>query len=309
MSSLTIHIGYPKTGTSFLQRHAFPELHRCGLVNYVATKPLANIRNYIVATDGFSYSPEYVREQIAPLLSTGPNLISCEAFTGSVFYKAVNNYEIARRLSLTFPEAKILISIREQVSLVHSLYRQYVHEGGHLSLRKFLNFKDNQFSPTYYLDDHRFNLECLRFDRLIASYRELFSPEKVAVVLFEDFVKSNRDFVARLVPLVTEKTSASELEMNDARENPGFGRNQIFISRMLSPLIRSHFNRSGFLPINLRFRLLLQSRLSFWLLGKKRKPSPEIDAALQDYFRSGNQALLALVSEEIPEEFRAAYDF
>ena len=174
MTDFVLHVGYPKTASSFLQRHAFPELTRQGLIHYIPNAKILPIRNYIVSMDGFGYRPEYILDQLQDLTEPGTNLISCEAFTGSIFYKAVNNFEIARRLNLTFPDAKILITIRKQVSLVHSLYRQYIHEGGFLSFEKFLCYRKGEFHPSYHLDDHRFNLECLKFDRLIEGYQSIF---------------------------------------------------------------------------------------------------------------------------------------
>ena len=86
---------------------------------------------------------------------------------------------IAERLHQTFPEAKILIVIREQNDLLKSYYKQYVRGGGVLKLRDYLNMK---WRAPYF---PKFNLLQYDFYQLVALYRDLYGSDRVLFLPYE----------------------------------------------------------------------------------------------------------------------------
>jgi hypothetical protein len=87
---------------------------------------------------------------------------------------------MAERLRRTFPDARILIGIREQRSAILSCYKQYVKYGGACSLDDYLAARSDHRLP-------QFSLAHFRYHRLIGLYRVLFGCTNVLVQVYERF--------------------------------------------------------------------------------------------------------------------------
>ena len=142
MANIIIHVGLHKTGTSFLQAEIFPRIKN---VNYIGmlkygTKIYDDKLNIISDEE----------------LSVNPHLPPCH----SDYFDSGQRYVIAERLHSIFPDAKIILGIRNKDSWLRSVYSQYVKGGG---VHDFDSFVANVF-------DHRF----LDFD----SYIRRVSPNR-----------------------------------------------------------------------------------------------------------------------------------
>ena len=119
-NNVFIHIGLHKTGTTFLQKVVFPTLQDVHLV-----KPWARVRKVLLVPTDHTL------------------LISNEALGGipwnGTWYKEFE--ENVEMIKNRFPEASILIGFRRHESLLLSLYKQYLQEGGATSIQKFINDK------------------------------------------------------------------------------------------------------------------------------------------------------------------------
>lgn len=121
MSDLTIHIGLHKTGTSFLQYILFPKLK--GVETYRGFNPVRRI------------------------MMLDPNkkiIISDEAFSG---YPLKPNYAAefdknVQRLKLLFGDANIIMGVRNQLTLIPSIYKQYLQEKGFHDINYLYNVKN-----------------------------------------------------------------------------------------------------------------------------------------------------------------------
>ena len=109
MSDFFVHIGLPKTGTTFLQKAVFPEVSN---VTYIRRKD--NLRTLV-------RSPP-----------RGKILISDEAFSGNPLNGCWTN-EFAQNVQMmqvVFNAPAVIIGFRRHGSLLISLYKQYLQEGG-----------------------------------------------------------------------------------------------------------------------------------------------------------------------------------
>ena len=99
-SSLFIHLGYPKTGTSFLQRSVFP----------------------CIEDD-----------------NPGVCILSNEGLVGDKFSVDVSDMEaVLKMLKRLYPDACIIIGVRDwDMKFQSSLYSQFVKQGGRLSCSDF----------------------------------------------------------------------------------------------------------------------------------------------------------------------------
>jgi len=118
-------------------------------------------------------------------------VISHESLSGSPHAGGFDSRDICRRLSEVFEHPKILIVIREQKSLILSLYYSYLRWGGGLSLKNYLQQPYEGLSPVF--DKRNF-----LFNNLISMYRDAFGKYKVLVLAYEMFKNEPEYFMNRL---------------------------------------------------------------------------------------------------------------
>ena len=173
-----LHIGYHKTGTTFLWRRVFPEP---GFSLVAGGKAL---RLAFVDGDPFSFDPVAVRQTFRPAIEEARErglvpVLSSERLSGSPHSGGYDSKQTAERLAATFPGARVLIVIREQVEMLVSVYKQYVKMGGSGTLRQYVT------SPS---EDSRvplFDFRFFEYHRLIGYYQNLFGAENVLVLPYE----------------------------------------------------------------------------------------------------------------------------
>jgi hypothetical protein len=103
---------------------------------------------------------------------------------------------LAEQLKEAYPDARIVLFIRSQPSILVAAYAQYVRSGGTRSARRYFFPKDYLIGPnasTY--KQPRFDVDFFRYSRLIALYERLFGRDKVHVFLFEQFTNGGMDFL------------------------------------------------------------------------------------------------------------------
>jgi hypothetical protein len=187
---LLIHVGYHKTATTWLQRVLFTADH-----GYRKLLSHAEVFETIVRPHGLTFDISPARGFIADRMEVetdcATDVISSEILSGNPFLGARESDQFARRLHALTPDALILISIREQFSMMTSLYMQYVSRGGTMSPDAF-------FAESPDIGYVSFASEHLEFHRLIGLYRDLFGPERVLVVTKEGLDDDYRATVDRI---------------------------------------------------------------------------------------------------------------
>lgn len=198
MTGPLLHIGYHKTGSTWLQRTLF------GQADYGFALPYERrvITALIVKPDPFGFSASAVRDALELQLDEARSLdlvpvISHERLSGYPPAGGFDAREIAHRLHAVFPDARILIVIREQKSLIRSMYTQYVRDGGVRRPHDYLQPLQPNLVRT-----RQFGLEFYEFDQLIRHYQHLFGNRAVLVLPLEMLARSADDFVARIAALV-----------------------------------------------------------------------------------------------------------
>lgn len=190
---MLVHIGFHKTGTTFLQRRVFnqPSLG-FDLVWSVGNGWPAE---HFVLTDAYSFEPEAVRTHFEECRAD-PDLIpviSHEILSGNEMQGKYHGEMVAGRLAQTFPNARILIGIREQVGMVLSLYGQYIRDGGVYDLHDFFKVE---------VDRPGFRSICrpehLEYHRTYRHYEALFGAENVCVLPIELLARDPQSYLDRL---------------------------------------------------------------------------------------------------------------
>ncbi len=171
-----LHIGYHKTGTTWLQRHVFGD-SAAGFSQMGGAQRL-------IAVNAFEFRPKKIRKQMERKIGQADArglvpVLSSERLSGEPHFGGYDSELIADRLSAVFPNARILIVVREQTSMFLSIYKEYIRRGGAASLRQYLATpRDGYWLP-------QFRFEFLEYHRLIGYYHDLFGVESVKVLPYE----------------------------------------------------------------------------------------------------------------------------
>jgi len=242
-----IHIGYHKTATSWLQLHLFGRRDRGfaplapgdGLAPPKAAKFLS--RYFIYDEENKLLSPfrsrsDEIRDFLAgfePPERCVP-VISAENLSGNPHSGGFNAKIIAERLAKSLPDARIFIVIREQTTMILSVYFQYLRKGGTSSLRSYMSQEFDGRLPGFAPGNFEYH-------RLIEHYHGLFGRENVLVLPYEIFRDDGPGFVSELADFAEAEIDC-DLEYGLVA-NPGRPRLIEYRTRLLNSLThRSSLN-------------------------------------------------------------------
>lgn len=194
IEKLLLHVGYPKAGSTWLQRVIF-DSGKYGFVPWAEDGSEQRAR-ILWDADRLDYDAAELRARyLAKLRRDLPRdrwlALSSEAFVGNPMSGGFNALWNAEALAQMFPQARVLMVVREQRSMALSCYAQYVKEGGLLSLERFLVGQKTGKMPT-------FDLRFFEYHKLVAAYRRLFGENRVLVLPFELLRASPMEYVQRL---------------------------------------------------------------------------------------------------------------
>lgn len=154
MSKIIIHIGYPKTGTTFLQEEVFPSI-----------KDISFLKSHNPLKHTYRRNIDYKKV-----------LISDEGLIGDLFQtytKGTPFDDFKAKMGLMkelFHQPTILISFRNHSGFIWSLYKQYLNQGGTLKhFNDFFNLNDTgiiKIDEMYY---------CRRLDFLNQLFNNVIS--------------------------------------------------------------------------------------------------------------------------------------
>lgn len=205
------HIGLAKSGTTTLQKHFFsrhPDIHYLGAP--YDTAELESAIRAIALSDEQAYAADEIHDILQTALESSPpgqlSLISHEILAGIT---ARPQAYVARRLKNAAGDARIVITVREQKSLLRSRYL-YSQKQGHV--QPFENWWQEKRSDY---------LPLMQFDSLAATYEAEFGKGAVGIFVFEEMVSEPEVFLKRLTDFLGISTLSDGL--TEQRENPGFG--------------------------------------------------------------------------------------
>jgi hypothetical protein len=219
--SILIHIGYPKTATTWFQLRFFPKIENFKIANR------DDIINLIIRPNALSFNPKLTRTYF--LNAYGSSIIlSLEGFIGTTHNFGMNGYlisEHARRIYATFPEAKIILFIREQHEIIASSYYQYIVGGGTYSLKRYLQHKFFEDLNGLSL----FSFSFFEYDLIINYYQSLYQKEQIFVFLYEDFKSNNRNFLENFCQTFGLIIDLTNLDYRPDKERLRIGLKYLFL--------------------------------------------------------------------------------
>jgi hypothetical protein len=210
------HIGLPKCASTTLQKHLFCNLETIqnfGLYpinNIAGSNKVGNVKNavflenpqlfqfYKLLHNNRSVSDDELHSLWKEVVQTSRDekylgvLLSHEAMT-SHFFSTNTQQEKARRIHSLFPEAEILIVIRNQEDWLRSQYTDHPFDPHKLGSGSPLSF--DEWVDTFLNSEALVNArEALCYSKLISNYADLFGASQIHVAIFEDLVHQPKDF-------------------------------------------------------------------------------------------------------------------
>lgn len=301
--NILIHIGFHKTASTFLQTQYFSRseygYHQWPVDQFrvhelfIKHGPYASVSEEVV---------DEIRMHVNAAASKGLTyVLSHERLSGHPASGGYDSRLIADRLNHAMPNARILIVIREQQSIIRSSYSQYVTEGGPVSLHRFLN------SPTPIIRRAPF-FEFSYFDYVpcVEHYQRLFGSDRVLTLPYEMFSRTPKLFLEKIATFANSKHYGipNEVPRVNTRQNQIVQTMRRYVNR----LFRSQFNNAGLLdfPGVLRctdrsLRLLskvLPGVLDRFLMNRQEKL---VRNAAGDRYADGNRRLSTLIGIDLAE--------
>lgn len=309
MTPLLIHIGYHKTATNWFQEPFFGNPASGYL--WLGKKPLTHPLHRLIRDRPLSFEAASVRAQFEPLLAKAQAkglvpVLSSPRLSGHSYSGGYDSKELADRLKQVFPEARILMIIREQRSMIASTYKQYVKAGGACTLRQFLNPNWRRGFRVPAFDYGHFE-----YDLLIAYYQSHYGAENVLALPYELFVGDGREFVEQIARfagrLVPDEVLASMPYTQ--RFNPGRSALGVTIARPLNRLgPRSDMNPAPVLGSKkmqrLRNRVLDADLVGWPVIGalasrQERRFRLTVEQAVGDRYVPSNRRTAELTGRDL----------
>jgi hypothetical protein len=277
----------PRSASTYFQQAVFPHIEGFQFVG-IETAHYGAAFQHLMYQDDSGYDFDWVKKELAYIYEKN-TLISNEVFVGqSLYLSSTNRSRTAQRLKDLFPEAEIMLFIRNQVSLLQSLYSIAVYGGYSEKIEKYIKFTEScddgkPFGsfPTYEQGEATGQYY---YTEVIEAFSKHF--EKMHLFLFEDFAGDSDSFLADMAARLDVKIH-HETKRN--KVNSSLSERQLRLFRMLNvwrPLLQStRFGRWIF-KIKVRF---IEHTLSN---GSTYKMDTELASRLRQHYRADNQKLL-----------------
>ena len=231
---MLIHIGYHKTGTSWLQERYFTSDN-----GYVQVLNHEEVSRLIDRVRWLEFQPEKIQKLVEGRIAEDRvPVISSEILSGSPFAGGASSYENLLKLNRAFPDAKILITIRNQIDYISSIYNQYIKTGGVLTVSDFLHYQSQSYSNTFWQYSH------IRYAGLVNEYKSVFGNESVLVFQYEEF-DDKVSFDKNLNAFLGRNTHREEILGGGKRVNLSLGFLSVQTLRLVNKFYRSFNNPSS----------------------------------------------------------------
>jgi hypothetical protein len=280
MSSLILHIGYSKAGSTFLKNWftKHPGIQLGGFKNYESLSDYVeksgdeDLKQQLVLSNHVFNLFKWNFEDPLDVWMRKPDL-------------PVYQGKMCGVLSNFFPKAKILFVTRGFKSMLKSFYSEYIRTGGLLSFNDMLEEHGSYFLKSTY-----------NYDYLVNLYIEKFGRENVIVLPYE-LLKENSE---KFLRVLEESFGLNYYDFSCNPVNLTIGPKQMYWNRRLSNIVFKISRLFGLKTGNKCFKLymrhtllgnlnLLINVLTKW---SKQEEKLEITSQGLNYFKGKAQVLI-----------------
>lgn len=218
---MLVHIGYQKASSTFLQQRVFlPQYGYWPL--FPDRKEGWFLNELLVDPPQFKFDADAVKAAVDLRMAARPDpglvpVISAEILVGIPFDITMGSSKAnADRIAECFPDAKVLIIVREQRSIVLSRYTQYVRGGGTRCIEEFLHKPtDTILARSKWMGVYPAFFE---YDKLVGYYRSKLGASRVLVLAFEMLKKDSRAYVQKISAFSGANTDTERIDFSVVKE-------------------------------------------------------------------------------------------
>ena len=213
-----IHIGFPKTASTTLQEHVFSKMPAVSNVGRPFTHPdEALLINGLALDDDRDYRHADIAARIAAGRASDARVL---VYSDETVVNSPIRSIAAKRLKQHMPDARIIAVVRNQFDALTSYYvgqGRHVRRapepfaGRHVAFDNFLTF---QFKNT-----KQGVLPTFDYAGVLDIYADLFGPERINVLLYENLKRKETEFVEQLAGLLDLPAKEIPVPSGAPREN------------------------------------------------------------------------------------------
>jgi hypothetical protein len=300
MHDLIVHIGYPKTGTTSLQKLCFEKQNDIYYLTNKLTKDFYHFFYYSSSLVFERYLEEYISTIDCPV--NRDIFFSTETITGismvpnfldggmiQYFDPILMPYKINLLAKKLNRNVKIIITTRKQEDIILSLYAQvYNRVFRHLkqlnTLEKYIQFVFNEKNYNY--------IEFLNYDLFISQYEKIFGIENIQVLLFEELKQDNTKYFQKFLNILQIDLAYLDTlvnnKLNVKNSVSGYKTDKISLKTLLYPIKTKYFSNINTNNFSIK---LLESIKIGGTVNKKIELSNIDKKKLKQYFANSNKIL------------------
>ena len=197
-SEIYLHVGLSKCASTFFQWEVFPNI------------------------EGINYINETKMRECGIQIKNGKNIISNDRWSGVPFDSSTNDREIIfNGLKALFPNAKIILGIREKDDMIKSLYSAYIIKGGTKSYDWFME----RLSKSEKYD----------YDKLFSLLSKLFGKNNIHVFRLEELKRNHHSCVKGVCDFMGVEVP----KYGNRKYNPKMSNRKIWLCRLLNKIFNS----------------------------------------------------------------------
>jgi len=306
---LCFHLGYPRTGTTFLQKHVFPrheQINFLGVHNYLDNKNIKISNETLNKFKNFYFSEnldnDLVNKTIKLFDKNKINLISNESYLD--YQNVINNFYDCKLIVELLNKKEdleliFLITLRNQFDLIKSnYYHFYARISEFLKIKSFnklinyininhdLEKLNKNFSLRLFFEQYNYNIVN---NKLLGQFKNC----KIKYIFFEDLKFNKNIFINDICNHLNLDKTYTENLFNYGKINQGLGNENYdyFISPMISKIVNNqrYINFKNQLPLNFRsyFKKFYQEHIVF---SKEKKINDEefLKDIVKKYYKKSN---------------------
>lgn len=232
MYDVLIHLGLQKTASTWLQVCLFGGPH-----TDIVVMPYREIMNSFISPNPFTFDQHQCVEKIRPYLLEAKSrgtfaVLSNEHLSGDPYSGGFDTLVIAERIKTVLPDAKLLLIIREQKSMILSLHSQFIKKQGSFSLNEFLKqpqgCTNRPFDPAF-----------LKYHKQIKFYYRMFRKDNVLVLPMERLKVDTPGFISDILDFMGSRNVDVDQIAHaiEIRTNVALSPIEIILKRYLNPFV------------------------------------------------------------------------
>ena len=215
-SNLTVHVGLPRTASTFLQERIFDHLKGIHYIGKTRSAYPDWLKEWHYASDfDFHQHRTWIRNHLDEVMvEHKPNVLSSEMFT---MWGNQASTQAARLHSIA-PEAKIVMVLRDPLERMRSFYKAIVGFNGFWEpMGDLIGWNE---TPYVFYKQKPICLGDYYYNDMIQAYQRFFPAERMLILRYEDMVASFPRFLSRLATFIgTDEDLSPFLNQLKQKEN------------------------------------------------------------------------------------------